>query len=286
MNIEKLFEGQELSEEFKTSVTTMYQASVNEAVADAVAAKEVELVEAHQTEVAQLQEKAEDYGQYIKEYAEDYGQYIKEHFETQIAESSKKYEDLVEEYMQEQVIDKVDSFLNYVAEQWMEDNKLAVEKGLRSEMVEGFLGGLHKLFSEHYVDVPESKVDVVEEMSERIDALQDKLDSTLSENIQMKQTLREGVKSEVVRSMGRDLTESQQERLNKLAEGVEFKDEESFRHKMGVFVKTMTESNVAAEPVISETRTTGAVQSLTEQFEKMPEMQNLLDGLNRLAPRK
>jgi hypothetical protein len=138
------------------------------------------------------------------------------------------------EEMTEGLIDKVDSFMNYVVEQWMEENKLAVEGGLRTEIAEDFITGLKSLFQEHYIEVPEDKVDVVEELQSTSEQLEEKLNDTLTKNIELAEELSNLKKAIVLSEMSADLASTEAEKLGKLIEGVSFDNDGLFREKVKV----------------------------------------------------
>ena len=126
----------------------------------------------------------------------------------------------------------VDKYLTYCAEEWTKENELAIERGLRSEMTEGFIEGLKTLFVEHYVDVPEDKYDVIDELANRLDEMESKLDSEVSRNMDIVEELETLKRSNVISEASKDLTDSQKEKLSSLAEGVEYKTEEDFAEKI------------------------------------------------------
>ena len=126
----------------------------------------------------------------------------------------------------------VDKYLTYCAEEWTKENELAIERGLRSEMTENFIEGLKTLFVEHYVDVPEDKYDVIDELANRLDEMESKLDSEVSRNMDIVEELEALKRSNVISEASKDLTDSQKEKLSSLAEGVEYKTEEDFAEKI------------------------------------------------------
>ena len=138
------------------------------------------------------------------------------------------------EEMTEGLIDKVDSFMNYVVEQWMEENQLAVESGLRTEIAEDFMQGLKALFQENYIDVPEEKVNVVEELQSTSEQLEEKLNESLSKNIELTEELSNLKKAIVLSEMSGDLADTEAEKLQKLVEGVNFDNDALFREKVKV----------------------------------------------------
>merc|ERR1711998_61346 len=126
----------------------------------------------------------------------------------------------------------VNKYLSYTAEEWVKENELAIEGGLRSEMTENFIEGLKTLFVEHYVDVPEDKYDVVDEFANRLDEMEQKLDGEVSKNMEITEELETLKRGNVVRKACEDLTDIQKEKLESLAEGVDFKDATDFSEKV------------------------------------------------------
>ena len=117
--------------------------------------------------------------------------------------------------------EKVDSYLNYVVEEWMKENELAVEKGIRSELVEDFMTGLKNLFQEHYIDIPEEKVDLVDDLFEKVEELEQKLDESINNNVDVKKELAKFKKEEVLRNVSEELADTEKEKLTKLADGID-----------------------------------------------------------------
>lgn len=142
-----------------------------------------------------------------------------------------QFEEAYEE-MQEDFATKVDDYLDYVVESWMEENKLAVESGLKTEIVESFIGSLKSVFEEHYIDIPEEKFDVVEELASKVEALEKQVNEEMSKNIDLKQKLSEQRKIEALHSVCEGLTLSQSEKIKTIAESVDFVSEEDFISQM------------------------------------------------------
>jgi hypothetical protein len=153
---------------------------------------------------------------------------IKENLDTQYQAELKTTVETVKADLAE----GVDKYLTYCAEEWTKENELAIERGLRSEMTEGFIEGLKTLFVEHYVDVPEDKYDVIDELANRLDEMESKLDSEVSRNMDIVEELETLKRSNVISEASKDLTDSQKEKLSSLAEGVEYKTEEDFAEKI------------------------------------------------------
>ncbi len=153
---------------------------------------------------------------------------IQEQMETEYASM---LEEAVET-IKEDLTTKVDDYLNYIVEQWLEENEIAIESGLRAELTEEFIAGLRNLFAEHYIDVPVEKVDLVDELANKVEQLESKLDEEIQRNVDYKKALVESVKVEVTREVCSGLTETQFEKIKALAESVEFSTEEEFKEKI------------------------------------------------------
>lgn len=155
---------------------------------------------------------------------------LEENYKTELEEEiTRTREDLVE---------KVDSYLNYVVENWMEENKLAIQNGLRAEIAEGFMDKLKDLFVESYIEVPDSKVDLVDDLAEQVEELEEKVNSQTSKMIKLSEELETYKRSEIVLEHSGDLADTEVEKLAKLVEDIDFVDEETFSAK----VQTVKES--------------------------------------------
>ena len=130
--------------------------------------------------------------------------------------------------------EKVDGYINYVVEEWMKENELAVEKGIRSELVEDFMTGLKNLFTEHYIDIPEEKVDLVDDLFEKVEELEQKLDESINDNVEVKKQLAEYKKEETLREVSEGLADTEKEKLKTLSDGVDFEDDEQYKEKIDV----------------------------------------------------
>jgi hypothetical protein len=138
------------------------------------------------------------------------------------------------EEIKEGLVEKVDSYLNYVVEQWMKDNELEVEQGLRTEVAEDFMLGLKNLFQEHYFEVPSDKVDVLEDMGTKVDEITARLDESLTVNVELKSELDAVKRERIIESACRDLTATDAEKMVKLLEGVDFDNAKLFEEKVSV----------------------------------------------------
>lgn len=134
----------------------------------------------------------------------------------------------------EGLVEKIDGYLNYVVEQWMEENQLAVDAGLRTEIAEDFIAGLKNLFQEHYIEVPEEKYEVLDELQAAASELETKLNEEIEKNISATQELAELKASIILGEQSKDLAATEAEKLKKLVEGVEFENEELYREKVSV----------------------------------------------------
>ena len=147
--------------------------------------------------------------------------------------------------------ERVDSYLEYVADEWFEENQLAVEGGLKTEMTESFLEGMKSLFEEHYVQIPEDKYDVLESMVEKLDDMETKLNEQIEKNIGLNSRLGESVANGILESVSDGLASTQKEKLASLSESVEFESEESYREKL----ETLKESYFTSKPSNARTET-------------------------------
>jgi hypothetical protein len=154
----------------------------------------------------------------------------------QIAEETEaKYAGMLEEAVEAvraDLTEKVDDYLSYVVEQWMKDNEIAIETGLRSELTEEFIAGLRNLFAEHYIDVPAEKVDLVDELAGKVEELEGKINEEIERGVELKKALVESRKSEITREVTDGLTATQVEKIKSLAEGVEFSTEDEYKEKL------------------------------------------------------
>jgi hypothetical protein len=162
------------------------------------------------------------------------------------AEYAQNLEEEVSE-VQSSLVEKVDSYLNYVVEGWMKDNELAVQQGLRTEIAEEFMTSLQSVFKEHYIEVPEGKEDLVDDLNEQVTELEETLNKTTEDNIRLHTAVQEFEKQEVVREQSSGLAETEAEKLASLVEDIEFDNKETFEMK----VKTVKESYFKSD--VSET---------------------------------
>ena len=154
---------------------------------------------------------------------------------------------LEDDELKEEMVEKIDSYLDYVVEQWMDNNRLAVENGIRTEIAEEFMGGLKSLFEASYIDMPEEKADVLGELSDKVDSLEEELNKELQKNIELSQSVEELHRGSIVADISEDLTVSQVEKLKSLAEGVDFISEEDFKEKLEMIKDTYFDSSIDEE---------------------------------------
>ena len=162
-------------------------------------------------------------------------------------ELSKEFEQALTEEVasiKEEIEDRSDAYLEYVAQEWLEENQLAVEHGLKTEMTESFLTGMRGLFEDHYVTIPEDKYDVLNSMVEKLDEMEDKLNEQINKNVALTKRLSESTADVILADVSEGLAVSQKEKLASLAENVEFDSEETYREKLG----TLRESYFPANP--------------------------------------
>lgn len=212
--------GEDISEEFKTKATSIFEAAV----------------------IARVNHEMER---------------ITDKLEEQNAAQLQEYK--------ETLVEKVDSYLNYVVEQWMEENQVAVENGLRSEITEEFITGLKNLFKENYIEVPEEKYDVIDDLTGKVDALSSELDESIQDNIELAKQLVELKKEKIFEEETSDLASTEVEKLRKLIENVEFDSEEIFAEKVSVIKENYfpKEAKKSAEQTLVE-----------EASHKQPEFEN------------
>jgi hypothetical protein len=202
-DLDDMFNGYELTEDFKVQASTLFEAAITARVI---------------AETARLEEE----------------------FETKLNEELTTFT--------EEVTNKLDTYLDYVVEQWMKDNEVAIESTLRNELSSEFIEGLRNLFAEHYINVPQEQVDVLEALAEKVEALEQKLDETISENVELKTAIVESAAKDIFEELASDLALTQQEKFSALVEGIEFDgDLETYEKKL----KIVKENYFKSEPVRS-----------------------------------
>ena len=228
-DIAALLTGQELSEDFKTSAATLFEAHLNE-------------------RTRQIEE-----------------------------EVQAQYETLLEQHtvaVTEELVERIDEYLNYVVEEWMQENRLAVEQGLRTEITENFIGNLRSLFAESYIEVPEEKLDLFESTVEEVENLDGELQSQVEKNMELTEEV-EQLKCEIVfREISEGLTDTEVEKLRRLAEDLDFDTVEQFAEKISVLRENIENIGTVAEETATE-------DSLEESYEEASEASPLVEAVVR-----
>ena len=232
-DMDVMFSGEELSEDFKQKAATIFEAAVISRSEQIVEAIEIELVE--------------------------------------------QFQEAVEE-IKEDLASKVDDYISYFVEEWVKENEIAIEKGLRAEIVEDFISALRNVFVEHYIDIPEDKVDVVESLTTKVEELEDQLNEAIKVSIELNKELKEQQKIEAIHAVCEGLTQTQVEKLKSLAESIEFTTEAEFAEKLNVIkesyfkeqVKSADASALDDEVQIEEEtkKPAGSVDPLMEHYAK------------------
>ena len=180
--------------------------------------------------------------------------------------------------------ERVDSYLEYVADEWMQENKLAVENGLKTEMTESFLEGMKSLFEEHYVTIPEEKYDVLNSMVDKLDEMEGKLNEQIERNVALNSRLAESTADVIFADVAEGLADTQKEKLATLAENVEFESETDYREKLGTLKESYFPSKTVSAPKsTSENLSEEVSTDEVAPQEYAPAMQAYLDTLSRAA---
>jgi len=204
---------------------------------------------------------------------------------TKIEELEAEYQNNLQEEIvvfREELTDKVDGYLNYVIEEWMKNNELALESSLKSEITEEFITGLKNLFTEHYIEVPDEKIDIVESLFDKVEELEGKFNSQLSENIKVKEELNEYRKNKILEEVCDDLADTQSEKMKELVEGVSYEeDADDFESK----VKTIRESYFPNQQKQDENVEQESV--MTNDPEETPvKVSNIMEAYSKAIARK
>ena len=235
-DVQALFEGEELSEEFQSKARTIFEAAIKEKVSE-----------------------------------------IKENLQTAYEQA------LVEEVasVRDELTERVDAYLEYVADEWIQENQLQVESGLKTEMTESFLEGMKSLFEEHYVSVPEDKYDVLESMVDKLDEMESKLNEQIERNVALNQRLAESNSDVILADVSEGLALSQKEKLASLASNVEFESETDYREKLVKLKESYFPSKTSAPSAHSETISEGTAVDSPQQVSSA--MEAYMQTLGRVA---
>lgn len=193
---------------------------------------------------------------------------LQEEFETRLEEAKTEFN--------ESMVTKIDEYLDYVVAEWVEDNKLAIEKGLKAELVEDFMLGLKNLFAEHYVDIPEDKVDVVEEFATRLETMEEELNKAISDNTTLRSEINEFKKTLVAVEVSEGLSEVQQAKLESLSENIDFISEEDYKEKLLLVRKKYFETT----DIIEKKDDVEENASLDESYS--PQMQHYVSSISKI----
>jgi len=245
-DVQEMF-GDDLSEEFRDKAETIFEAAVNARI---------------NIETTRLHEELETYKQELDEAFE-------EALQEQAAE------------VFEEVTSKLDQYLDYVVEQWMEENKLAIENGLRVDIAENFITGLHNLFSEHYITVPEQKVDLVAELKAELDEVKSKLNETLDEKLQLEAVINEASAEAALEEVSEGLAETQVEKLRTLAEGIEYTDLNAYRRKLEIVKENYFSNNKPASSTGLITESIGGSEEGEEARNVPASMVNYIQAIKK-----
>jgi hypothetical protein len=173
--------------------------------------------------------------------------YIAEQVQAELIE---EMQEVIEE-IKEDLAAKVDDYLNYMVEEWMTENEIAIERGLKSEIAEDFISGLKDLFVEHWIDIPEEKVDIVEELTLKVEELEETLNEQILRGIELKKELNEQLKYEAIYTACEGLSQAQVEKMKALAEGVEFTSETEFTSKLETLKESYFKSDVKVADILA-----------------------------------
>ena len=285
-------EGDTIAEDEVTETEATIEETVEETVEEETTETEGEVV-AEQEEVVEY-DLEQDVSALLsgEDLSEEFQEKARTIFETAIkAKVAEVQEELKAQYesqlteevatIKESLTDRLDGYLEYVADEWMSENQLAVEAGLKADMSESFLQGMKGLFEEHYVNIPEEKYDVLNSMVEKLDEMEDKLNEQIERNIALNQRLSESVADTIIADVAEGLAMSQKEKLTALAENVEFDGEESYREKLVTLRDSYFSENAGAQRDTSETISEGTSSEVAEQPSGL--MEAYLQTLNRVS---
>jgi hypothetical protein len=242
-DVEAMLDGFDLSEEFKTQASTLFEAAVASRIAEERVAIEEEFA-AKQTELEEQYQAAQD--EFVEEVAK-----------------------------------RVDDYLGYVVNEWMEDNKVAIEHSLRTELTEELISGIKSVFEQSHVTLPEEQVDVVESLAARVEELEAQLNATLDENIELTSALKESVKNEVFASVAEGLAMTQVEKFRTLAEGVEFGDADSYEQKLQLVKEQYFGEKKAAKQLIEEREMVELTEEKTSTVSSSNPVANYVTAISR-----
>ena len=277
---EVVAEEETASEEESTEVVAEEETSEEETVAEEEEKYDVEADVAALLQGEELSEEFQSKAKTIFETA----------IKTKVAEIKEELQEsyataLVEELdkIKEGLTERVDGYLEYVADEWMQENALQVEQGLKTEMTESFLEGMKSLFEEHYVTIPEEKYDVLNSMVDKLDEMESKLNEQIDRNVALNRRLAESTADGVFASVAEGLADTQKEKLATLAENVEFESETDYREKLETLKESYFPSKTSAPKSTSENLSEEVSTDEVASVDVAPRMQAYLDILSRAA---
>ena len=268
-------------------MAAMYGESVEE-TDEVIAEESVEKVDAVDTAKAELDTLVDNEATLSEEFKQKTAVIFEAAVKSKLSEEIDRLETQYKEELEEEVsstkselVEKVDSYLNYVVENWIKENEIAIENGLRTEIAEGFMDKLKDLFTESYIQVPESKVDLVDELAEQVEELETKLNETTQKVIDQSGEIEEMTKDRIINESASDLADTQVEKLKSLVNDLDFEDAEKYAEK----VKTIKEAHFSQETGSSEESPVIEEDGHDEVMETSPNMDRYVTTLKKTAPR-
>ena len=183
---------------------------------------------------------------------------------------------------QKELTEKVDGYLTYVVEEWMKENELAIERGIRSELVEDFMSGLKTLFTEHYIDIPEEKVDMVDDLFTKVEQLEGSLDEEINRGVELQKELAQFKKEDALKEATKDLADTDSEKISKLAEGIEFENSEQYIEKLNVLKESYFPKTDSVTSEITETDETIELTEEKSEVKTDDSMSHYTSAIRRL----
>ncbi len=187
----------------------------------------------------------------------------------------------ISEEFTKELTEKVDGYLTYIVEEWMKENELAIERGIRTELVEDFMSGLRTLFTEHYIDIPEEKVDMVDDLFTKVEDLETSLDEEINRGVELQKELSQFKKDDVLRDATKDLADTETEKISKLAEGIEYENDEQYIEKLNVLKESYFPKSDAVTSEITEADETIEVSDERTEEKINEDMQHYTSAIKR-----
>ena len=269
------------------NMKTGYGESVEE-TDEVIAEESVEKVDAVDTAKAELDTLVNNEATLSEEFKQKTAVIFEAAVKSKLSEEIDRLEAQYKEELEEEVsstkselVEKVDSYLNYVVENWIKENEIAIENGLRTEIAEGFMDKLKDLFTESYIQVPESKVDLVDELAEQVEELETKLNETTQKVIDQSGEIEEMTKDRIINESASDLADTQVEKLKSLVNDLDFEDAEKYAEK----VNTIKEAHFSQETGSSEESPVIEEDGHDEVMETSPNMDKYITALKKTAPK-